>query len=163
MKMINKKNIKTFSFAILFTLFIFTGIPVIAAPSQPAIVKDKKEVKAEKPVKQSLNLNLEKKEQANPPEIKQIKDVKKEKNPYADAEITIKVFPASNKTFGYDIILNNRPFIHQPHVPGMSGNDGFADMEKAQKVAEFVVKKIKNNEMPPTVTMDDLNRMGVLR
>jgi hypothetical protein len=161
--MTNKKSITTFSLLILSTLFIITGIPVIAAPSQPAAVKDKKEVKEGKPVKQFLNVNLEKKEQANPPEIKQIKDVKKEKSSYADAEITIRIIPASKKTFGYDIIMNNRLFIHQPHVPGMSGNDGFADMEKAQKVAEFVVKKIKNNEMPPTVTMDDLNRMGVLR
>ena len=34
---------------------------------------------------------------------------------------------------------------------------------EAQKVADFVVKKIKNTEMPPTVTMEDLNRMNVLK
>ena len=43
------------------------------------------------------------------------------------------------------------------------GNEGFTTKEQAQTVAEFVVKKIRNNEMPPTVTIEDLNAMGVLK
>ena len=35
--------------------------------------------------------------------------------------------------------------------------------KRAQTVAELVVKKIRNNQMPPTVTMEDLNTLGVLK
>jgi hypothetical protein len=91
------------------------------------------------------------------------KEVKEQKNPYADAEITIKIIPAANNTFGYDILLYGRPLIHQPNIPGLPGNEGFTTKERAQTVAEFVVKKIRNNEMPPTVTIEDLNTMGVLK
>jgi len=34
--------------------------------------------------------------------------------------------------------------------------------EDAMKVSELVIKKIRNNEMPPTVTVEELRGMGVL-
>ncbi len=92
-----------------------------------------------------------------------IQEVKQRENPYAMAEITTKIVPSANNTFGYDILLNGRPFVHQPNIPGLPGNEGFATRERAQIVAEFVMKKIRNNEVPPTVTIDDLNAMGVLK
>ena len=94
-------------------------------------------------------------------EIKQ--EAKPQKNPYEKAEITTKIIPSANKTFGYDILLYGRPLVHQPNIPGLPGNDGFTTKERAQKVAEFVVKKIRKNEMPPTVTIEDLNNMDVLK
>lgn len=90
-------------------------------------------------------------------------EVKKQKTPYADAQITIKIIPSAKKTFGYDILLNGKRLVHQPNIPALPGNEGFTTKERAQKVAEFVVKKIKKNEMPPTVTIDDLNNMDVLK
>jgi hypothetical protein len=92
-----------------------------------------------------------------------LKEVKDQKNPYANAKISIKIIPSAKKTFGYDILLNGKPLVHQPHIPGMPGNEGFTTKKRAQTVAEFVVKKIRNNEMPPMVTIDDLNEMGVLK
>ena len=90
-------------------------------------------------------------------------EVKEQKKPYANAELTIKIIPSANNTFGYDILLYGRPFVHQPCIPGLPGNEGFTTKERAESVAEFVVKKIRNNEMPPTVTIEDLNTMGVLK
>ena len=90
-------------------------------------------------------------------------EAKKQKNPYANAEITIKIIPSAKKTFGYDILLYKKPLVHQPNIPGLPGNDGFTTRERAQTVAEFVVKKIRKNEMPPTVSIEDLNKMGVLK
>lgn len=86
-----------------------------------------------------------------------------QKNLYANAEITIKIIPSVKKTFGYDIFLYGKPFVHQPNIPALPGNEGFTSPVKAKKVAEFVVKKIRNNEIPPTVTIDDLNKMDVLK
>ena len=90
-------------------------------------------------------------------------ETKPKENPYANAEITTKIIPSANNTFGYDILLYGKPLVHQPNIPGLPGNEGFTTQERAQKVADFVVKKIRNNEMPPTVSMEDLNTMGVLK
>ena len=90
-------------------------------------------------------------------------EVQQQNNPYAKAEITSKIIPSINKTFGYDIFINGQRVIHQPHIPAVPGNKGFPTKAKAQKVAEFVVKKIRNNDMPPAVTIDDLKKMGVLK
>jgi hypothetical protein len=93
-----------------------------------------------------------------------VKEVKqRNNNPYAHAEIALKVISAANNTYGYDIFLYGRLFVHQPNIPGLPGNNGFPTKEGAQKVAEFVAKKIRNNEIPPTVTIDDLNHIGVLK
>jgi hypothetical protein len=91
------------------------------------------------------------------------KEVKQQKNPYASAELTIRIMPATNNTFGYSILLSGKPLVHQPNIPGLAGNEGFKTREKAQTVAEFVVKKIRQNEMPPTVTIEDLNKMSALK
>jgi len=84
-------------------------------------------------------------------------------NPYKDADISIKLISSANKTYGYDILPYGRPLVHQPSIPGLPGNEGFTTKERAQKVAELVVKKIRNNEMPPTVSIEDLNKIGVLK
>ncbi|HQP50899.1 MAG TPA: DUF4907 domain-containing protein [Syntrophorhabdaceae bacterium] len=42
-------------------------------------------------------------------------------------------------------------------------NEGFRTRQQAQKVADLAVKKIRNNEIPPTVTIEELNAMRVLR
>ncbi len=91
------------------------------------------------------------------------KETRQQNNPYINAEISIRIISSVNKTFGYDILINGKPLVHQPSIPALSGNEGFSAKDKAQKVAEFVVKKIRKNEMPPTVTIDDLNNMGVLK
>jgi hypothetical protein len=85
-----------------------------------------------------------------------------QKNPYINAEITIKIIPSTNNTFGYDILLHGRPLVHQSNIPGLPGNEGFSTKQRVQTVAEFVVKKIRNNEMPPTVTIEDLNKYGCI-
>jgi hypothetical protein len=92
-----------------------------------------------------------------------VQEIKQQENPYTNAEISTKIIPSVNNTFGYDILLYGRTFVHQPNIPGLPGNEGFATQERAQTVAEFVAKKIRNNEVPPTVTIDDLNTMGVLK
>lgn len=107
----------------------------------------------------SANGNASKEEEKQ--EVKQ--EVKQQKSPYANAEITIKIIPSTNTTFGYDILSYGKPLVHQPNIPALPGNEGFSTREEAQAVAEFVVKKIRKNEMPPTVTIEDLNKLGVLK
>ena len=83
-------------------------------------------------------------------------------NQYTNAEITAVIISSENNTFGYDIYLYDAVIIHQSSRPGLTGNVGFATEEDAMKVAELVIKKIRNNEMPPTVTIEELRELGVL-
>ena len=88
--------------------------------------------------------------------------VQEEMNPYKEAEIKAVILSLEDNTFGYDIYLYDAVLIHQPSRPGLSGNSGFATEEDALKVAELVIKKIRNNEMPPTVTIEELQELEVL-
>jgi hypothetical protein len=89
--------------------------------------------------------------------------LKEQENPYAKAELTTRIIPSANNSFGYDILLDRKLLVHQPNIPGLPGNEGFTTQERAQTVADIVVRKIRNNEMPPMVSMEDLNTMGVLK
>ncbi|HPB26572.1 MAG TPA: DUF4907 domain-containing protein [Bacteroidales bacterium] len=73
-----------------------------------------------------------------------------------------KIIDSEGNTFGYDIFIDGSLVIHQPNVPGQAGNKGFASIEKAEKVAGKVVEKIKNNQIPPVITMEELKKMDVL-
>ena len=76
--------------------------------------------------------------------------------------LTYKIIPAANKTWGYDICNNNKPIIHQPSIPALQGNNGFATKTAAEKVAKKVIEKINKGENPPTITIDEMKKMGVL-
>jgi hypothetical protein len=122
---------------VLFTFFIFAGFSIISASAE---------------------------EPSGKTEVKKEATQQKEKNsPYTKAKITTKIIPSANKTFGYDILVNGKLLVHQPSIPALPGNDGFKTKEQAKKVADFVVKKIRKNEMPPTVKTDDLKSMKVLK
>ena len=73
---------------------------------------------------------------------------------------TIKTFLLSNDTWGYDILKNDKVFIHQPSIPGKMGNQGFITKEMAFSVAELVVKKIRNGESPPSISVEELTKLG---
>ena len=81
---------------------------------------------------------------------------------YRDADIKAVIIPAEGNTFGYDIYVYGSVMVHQPSRPGPPGNAGFATEEDARKVAELVIQKIRNNELPPTVTIEELRELEVL-
>jgi len=51
--------------------------------------------------------------------------------------------------------------ISQKSIPALPGNDGFKEQAQAMQVAELVMQKIRNGEMPPTVTVEELNALGI--
>ena len=96
---------------------------------------------------------------AQKPQKKTIKDNKKpQTNKY---KLTCSIIPSEQGTFGYDILDHNRKMIHQLSVPGMPGNKGFRNKTDAAKVASLVIKKINNNQMPPTVSKLELDSLRI--
>jgi hypothetical protein len=98
------------------------------------------------------------------------KNAKPQENPYKDAKIDIQVF--NNDTvkqepklsgFGYNILIYDAVYNHQPHIPAINGMRGFHTKDQARKAAELVVYKIKNNVMPPSVSPQELDSIGALK
>jgi hypothetical protein len=78
------------------------------------------------------------------------------------SEITYNIFSAQNNSWGYDILLDGRVFIHQPCKPGLAGNEGFKSKRITRKVAHFVINKIKKGEFPPSITINELKKLNAL-
>jgi len=109
--------------------------------------------------------NEEKKIEKNEPikENKFEKKIESAPNPYLNSKIEYKIVNSENGTFGYDILIEGRTTIHQPSIPGMSGNNGFRTKEQAERTAKFVISKIQKNIMPPTITIQELDSLKVLK
>ncbi|MEP7263354.1 MAG: DUF4907 domain-containing protein [Bacteroidota bacterium] len=76
----------------------------------------------------------------------------------------VKVFKSTEQGdngFGYDIYVNDKLYIHQPHIPAVAGNNSFASESDAKKAGEFVSEKIKKNIMPPGITISELDSLGI--
>ena len=78
------------------------------------------------------------------------------------SELTYKIIEGAGHTYGYNIFSNNKLMIHQPTVPGMPGNEGFKKKESAEPVAKLVVKKVKNSEVPPSVTIEEMKKLKAI-
>ncbi len=94
------------------------------------------------------------------------KNEKPKESPYKDAKIDIKLIEnkdANLTGFGYDIFIYDAMYVHQPHIPAINGNRGFKTKEQATKAAEFVIYKIRNNIMPPSLTVEEFDSLGTLK
>ncbi len=63
--------------------------------------------------------------------------------------------------WGYEIITDGKPFIHQPTIPGQPGLVGFASEAQARRVGERVVERLQQEKALPALTTDELRRLGV--
>ena len=80
-----------------------------------------------------------------------------------DSAYSYKTIAAVNNTWGYDIFKGEKRIIHQQNIPGISGNEGFKSASDAEKVAKLVIAKLKNGEMPPSVSKEELINLKVLK
>ena len=61
----------------------------------------------------------------------------------------------SEQGWGYDIVKNNKTYIHQPYMPVVEGQVPFSTRQSARKTGRLVIKKIQNQESP-AVTREEL-------
>lgn len=74
-------------------------------------------------------------------------------------KVTYKIINAVDNTFGYNILIDDKMFIHQPVIPATNGNRGFKRKKDAQKVAELVIHKIMLGEMPPNLSFEEIKQL----
>jgi len=82
---------------------------------------------------------------------------------HANTDLTHKVIAAPQGTWGYDVFADGRLMIHQTSVPALPGNEGFKTKDGATKVSLPVIAKIKNSEMPPTISIDEMKNLNAIK
>lgn len=75
--------------------------------------------------------------------------------------ITSRIFESELGGYGYDILVNDTVFIHQPHIPALNDYVGFPTEDKARQIADLVITKIRNHELPPSVTYEELVKFSL--
>ena len=86
-----------------------------------------------------------------------------EASAYANTKLSYKIIDAPNHTFCYDVYADGKLLIHQASIPALPGNEGFKTKGDAEKVVQLVIGKIKKGEMPPTVTIEEMKKLKVIK
>jgi Domain of unknown function (DUF4907) len=63
--------------------------------------------------------------------------------------------------WGYNILANEKIYIKQEYMPGISGKHGFKTAGDALLVGNLVIHRISSNQMP-MITQRDLDSLGLL-
>ena len=77
------------------------------------------------------------------------------------AKIEYFVINVPDNQFGYYIMIDGQMYIEQKSIPAIQGLKGFKTKDEAEKVAQRVIQKIREGEMPPTIEVNDLDSLGV--
>jgi hypothetical protein len=81
------------------------------------------------------------------------------------AEYTLKTFEVVESGismgWGYDIYINGQRTIHQPTIPAVSGIHYFNTEKAATEVGEYAIKKMKLSGSFPTLTIPELDSLGI--
>ena len=75
---------------------------------------------------------------------------------------TVKTIFSPDIGWGYQILNNDKLYINQPHIPAVAGIKGFSDESKAKITADFMIYKLNNGIFPPTISVEELDSLGVL-
>ena len=96
-----------------------------------------------------------------------VQELKKQKEDLAkrmsSAQITYYIIKAPEEKFGYTIFIDGQMYIEQKSIPALEGTHGFDTKEDAEKIAKLVIEKIKQGEMPPAISVDELKAHGIVR
>lgn len=78
---------------------------------------------------------------------------------YRHTTVTTRLLTGTNRTYGYEVLVNRQVLVSQPSIPGHPGNEGFRTAAEAQRVAGLVARKVRAGQLPPTVTAAELKRL----
>ena len=78
-------------------------------------------------------------------------------------KLEVRTYQIKDKEWGYDIYLNGALYIHQPNIPAIQGKSGFKSKKDAKRVGELAKQKILENVMPPRITVEELDSLGVVK
>ena len=96
-------------------------------------------------------------------EQEEMKNNMPKESPYKNSKIDIATFKNSDGTYGYSVAIDGRTYINQPNIPPLPGIKGLNKADQAKITGEYVAHKIRNNIMPPSISVPELDSLGVLK
>jgi hypothetical protein len=73
-------------------------------------------------------------------------------------DIEIKAFQIG-QGWGFDILVNNKKYIHQTNIPAINGKKTFKTKEDAMKIAGLMKSKMCKNILPPSITLQEIDNL----
>lgn len=136
------------------------GIVLIAASCSSNLEKEViDKSRNEPPVERERTESVEEYDMSNDLDLEERSATKSNKVP----EWTYEIVPISEGNWGYQLFQNGKMVINQTTIPSVQGNNGFATAEKAERTAEYILKKLEDGIFPPTVDRKELEELDVLR
>ena len=79
-------------------------------------------------------------------------------------KIQLKTFK-TDAGWGYDILKDDKIFIHQQFIPAIEGYKGFKNKDEAEKVGEITIERIKKGKGGglPQITLEELDSLHITR
>jgi len=66
----------------------------------------------------------------------------------------------TKRGWGYDILTNGHPYIHQDVIPDIKGQYGFSTKEDALAVGQVVYDRLVKNQIP-MINTAEMKKMGI--
>lgn len=89
-------------------------------------------------------------------------EVTTESTKSVEPEYSVVTTQDSEYGWGYQLFKDGKLIIDQKHVPAIQGKKGFSSKEDADLTANYILEKIKKGAFPPTVSVEELDSLGVL-
>jgi hypothetical protein len=83
---------------------------------------------------------------------------------YSVAVFEIEPGENNSEGFGFELTMKGQGNmkIRQPNIPAIQGNQPFITEEDARSTALLMVSKLEKGIMPPAVTVEELDSIGVV-
>ena len=82
-------------------------------------------------------------------------------NPFNNASLSFETFKMEGKGWGFDVYINGSLFIHQDEIPAPGVVKRYESEEDAVKAAGLIISKIKQNILPPLISVSELDSIGI--
>jgi hypothetical protein len=66
----------------------------------------------------------------------------------------------TQRGWGYDILTNGHPYIHQDVIPDIRGQHGFVSKDDALAVGQVVYDRLVKNQIP-MINVAEMKKMGI--
>lgn len=84
-------------------------------------------------------------------------DISSQKNLDDKPRYTVRIFNNTDSSFGFDILLNNNLYIHQPIIPFKEGFNGFATRKDAEILAQLMLDRLQADNYKFLITPADID------
>ena len=76
--------------------------------------------------------------------------------------LSLKITDSQPTGFGFEILQGTSILIIQPHIPAIQGIKGFETEEQASVIGNYMIYKINNGIMPPSISVQDLDSLEIV-